>query len=79
MKAKDLKKGDCFRLKGYRNFRVLLFLIEIRPENGFIAIGNGDLGRLLIIDSDGKQLVVDPELEVKEHCPASAIDKILNT
>lgn len=65
IKAKELKPGDQFKMNKQRVFRTVGKIVPVTKEtweeNSFKALE----GKMLIILSDCRQIVIEPETEVK--------------
>jgi len=62
MKANKLTAGDRFKLKGHRKFITVANSIVIPDLGG--KQPKAHIGKILIIDSDCRQWLFDPETEV---------------
>lgn len=61
MQAKDLKIGNGFKLKGQRKLRFINKIIKLKETDNILPEHRG---KLLIIHSGCKQLILDPETNI---------------
>lgn len=61
MKAKDLKEGDSFKLPGKRKYRQISVIRHLGHEE---TIPGEHRGKLLIVMSDCRQMILNPERDI---------------